>query len=294
MPPALSFPFARIRRQWLTFLVASILPLTPAAAHNWSANDLKSGPGSSLPGRRPDSLLSLDYLRLLADDTGSILTSPLTWDRQDWQLAGGLTGMVLASAALDHNIKREAQEGRTKELDQFTKKTQRFGAEYSFLVLGGFEAYGYCARDARAKAVALDGVTASIIASGIIVPILKYGVGRARPNVATHTFHFKPFSSNSSFPSGHTTQAFAVASVITAHYAQWWVQGLAYGAAGMVGYSRIVQDAHFASDVVAGAVIGAVIGRAVVRRHDHPSAGGVSVEPYFDGRASGIVLSRDY
>lgn len=289
-------PSRRLRdcRLWLGLSLAAAVPRAPAATHSWTTADLLTPAGTRTTGRRPDSLWSTDYVHLLAADTRGILTAPLHWDQHDWLLAGGLTGLVAGVSALDGNTKTEAQEGRTKELDQFTKQAQRFGSTYSFLVLGGFEAYGYLGHDDKAKAVAMDGVTASIIAGGIITPVLKFTVGRVRPNTATSTFELRPFSGNESFPSGHTTQAFAVASVIAAHYDQWWVQGTAYGLAGLVGYSRIEQNAHFTSDVVAGAIIGTVVGRAIVHRHNRPKPGALALAPYFDGRAEGLVLHKDF
>lgn len=283
-------------RFWPALFLATALPLSAQGRHSWKINDLLAAGGGTTPaaGQRPASLLTRDYLHLLADDTQDILTSPLRWERQDWLLAGGLTGLIAGVSILDGNIKTEAQEGRTKNLDRFTKQAQRFGAEYSFLLLGGFEAYGYWARDPRAKAVAMDGVTASIIATGIIAPVLKFAVGRVRPARATSTFEFRPFSKSDSFPSGHTTQAFAVASVIAAHYDQWWVQGAAYGLAGLVGYSRIQQNAHFTSDVVAGAIIGTVVGRAIVHRHERPKPGAFALSPYFGARAQGLMFQKEF
>ena len=97
---------------------------------------------------------------------------------------------------------------------------------------------------------------------------VKYAVGRVRPNPAIHTFEFKPFSGAQSFPSGHASQAFAVATAIAENYPAWWVQALCYGGAGLVGYARIEQNAHYTSDVVAGALLGWSVARSVVHRHD--------------------------
>lgn len=281
-------------RVFLFFVVA--LPLSAADNHRWSTDDLKHSSVSEKPvfeqGRRPDSLFSRDYVNLLADDTRAILTAPLRWDRRDWLMAGGLTSLVVASTAADSMIREESQENITPQLHTFTKNAQRFGAEGSWLVLGAFEAYGYLAEDTKAKAVAMDGLTASVISAGIITPLMKFTVGRVRPNASDRTFDFKPFSGNYSFPSGHTTQAFAVASVIAAHYDQWWVQGLSYGLAGVVGYSRVEQNSHYASDVVAAAIIGTAVGRTIVKRHNKLKEGAFTVTPYFDGQGSGLVFSK--
>ena len=75
-----------------------------------------------------------------------------------------------------------------------------------------------------ADEVAQDGLAASLIASGLITPSIKLLVGRSRPRANEGIANFKPFSDpNASFPSGHTTEAFALASVIANHYDERWV-----------------------------------------------------------------------
>jgi membrane-associated phospholipid phosphatase len=70
-----------------------------------------------------------------------------------------------------------------------------------------------------------------------------------------------------SFPSGHTIGAFAMAAVVAHRYRQHcWVPWVAYGAAGLVGFSRITLQAHFPSDIFAGAFLGYAIGRYVAIR----------------------------
>ena len=113
--------------------------------------------------------------------------------------------------------------------------------------------------------MALDGLTASIIASGLITQPLKYAVERSRPSKGTGAYGFRPFSGSGSFPSGHTTEAFAVATVISEHYESLWVRLTSYGLATAVGYARMNSDAHWASDVLAGAAIGTFVGQVVVR-----------------------------
>ena len=61
-------------------------------------------------------------------------------------------------------------------------------------------------------------------------------------------------TSRTSFPSGHTTAAFAGAAFIDQRYGHKW-GAIAYTAAGITGYSRVRSENHFADDVVAGASI---------------------------------------
>ena len=71
-----------------------------------------------------------------------------------------------------------------------------------------------------------------------------------------------------SFPSGHTIAAFAVAAVFADRYRNHrWAPWVAYGLAGLVGFSRITLSAHFPSDVFAGAALGYLISHYVVLRN---------------------------
>ncbi|MFT3782432.1 MAG: phosphatase PAP2 family protein [Nibricoccus sp.] len=245
-------------------------------------------------GTHPENLFSKRSLLLAKDDFNYVLTAPLRWEKQDWLDVGTSVVLIAGSSFNDGSTRKEAQEERHIG-DNQTKRFQEFGAMYSWFVLGLFEAYGTATGSARPKAVAFDGFVAAGIASGVVAPVIKYSVGRERPNKTESTFKFRPFSGNYSFPSGHTTQAFAVASVISAHYNQWWIKGAAYGIAGCVGYSRIQQNAHFASDVVAGALIGYSVGRTVVR-HNNQSAEKTSVlwSPCFFEKAAGIQFRKNY
>lgn len=87
---------------------------------------------------------------------------------------------------------------------------------------------------------------------------LKVGVSRQRPYV-TYPDLVRPYKimSDRSFPSGHTSVAFALATSLTMKYPKWYVIAPFYFWAASVGYSRMNLGVHYPTDVMAGAVLGA-------------------------------------
>ncbi len=236
-----------------------------------------------------------DYASTAWDGAVSVLTAPLHWDGTAWLEVGGATVAVVGTAALvDKPLRDAARRSHASVEERFANKFEDFGAGYSFGVLGAFYLDGLVVHNDRAKLVAEDGLTASIVSGGI-TDILKEAWGRARPEANKGTLDFFAYRGNASFPSGHATQAFAVASVIAAHYGDNpWIDVASYGVASLVAMARIDHDAHFASDVLAGAIIGTAVGRAVVRhraagRHRH-----VSLAPVVGGAWNGLVLDLSF
>jgi membrane-associated phospholipid phosphatase len=114
----------------------------------------------------------------------------------------------------------------------------------------------------------------SIVDVEALAAVLKVATGRRRPydvppggNYADTWFEtYHPFPNlNGTFPSGHTVMAFAVATIISRRYpTHHWVPFVAYGAASVIAFSRLSQQAHFPSDIFAGAAFGYVVSRYVV------------------------------
>jgi hypothetical protein len=224
----------------------------------------------------------------LKEDGRRIFRAPLDWNRSDWLKVGIAAAAVGGALWLDEDL-REMVVGNTNGTKSaLAKASAPFGAEYSLATLGAFYLAGGILKDERAKAVAEDGLAASLFASGIITPILKGTIGRRRPSQTPETVDLG--DGGASFPSGHTTQAFAVASVIAAHYDSLWIRGAAYAIAGLVGLSRMQENAHYASDVLAGALIGAAVGNAVVRIHDERRFR-ISAAPSVDPHSRGAALT---
>jgi membrane-associated phospholipid phosphatase len=152
---------------------------------------------------------------------------------------------------------------------------------------GATYAVGLARRDRAIADVGLH-TAGAIVVAGTVTGVIKAVAGRARPYVTAdtnaHSFALgrglSTGNAYQSFPSGHATAAFAFAAALSTEGRHRWpttnrvTEPLAYTAASLVALSRIYHDRHWASDVVMGAGIGLVTGRALVRyQHARPANG---------------------
>lgn len=112
-------------------------------------------------------------------------------------------------------------------------------------------AVGRLADKPKASHLGMDLIRAQLIASAL-TEVLKYSTRRARPDG----------SDNLSFPSGHSSETFATATVIERHLG-WRMSVLGFAFASYVASSRLHDNVHWMSDVVFGAAVGTIAGRTV-------------------------------
>lgn len=115
---------------------------------------------------------------------------------------------------------------------------------------------------------------------------LKASTDRERPDRSGDRF-------DSSFPSGHASGSFALASTVDALYGHDIGIPL-YLFAAFVGFSRLSDDKHFLSDVVFGAALGTVIGRGVASIHKQEEKKQIAILPYVDDRGVRLMLTLSW
>ena len=135
------------------------------------------------------------------------------------------------------------------------------GSGASLVVISGlFVAIGYLRKRPELYQAGLWGWAAHAV-TAVLVQSLKHGIGRPRPRLHRDEEFFTGPSLESgldSFPSGHASASFAVATVIAKHCpALAWP---AYALAGYTSLTRVFRGSHFVSDVIAGVVLGIVVG----------------------------------
>ena len=171
--------------------------------------------------------------------------------------AAGAAVVALTWFFVDPPVTAWAESIESERTEDVIRIANRFGGGMNplmvilFFLLAGI-AYRHRRWIAYAYAMAFAGA-----AAGVIGQIVKFGVGRARPELWLGAFRHAR-SSASSFPSGHTLGAFALGGVLMFASESRTMRVIAFLLAAFVGLSRILAFRHWTSDVVASAAIGLV------------------------------------
>jgi membrane-associated phospholipid phosphatase len=197
-------------------------------------------------------------------DTKQYSLSPTKWDKKDWIIAGSVTAATGALIAWgDQPIYNFANTLHTDGLDLVSKGLRPMGNGYLYLTMSAFIISGIVNKDNYAFETGLIAAE-SYAFTGVACQVVKTVAGRARPNYQgntdPHTWE-GPFFKGNSFFSGHSSSAFAVASVVSYRYRdKGWVPVVSYGLATLCGLQRIYDNRHWASDVFFGAAVGTASG----------------------------------
>lgn len=184
-------------------------------------------------------------------------TVHVQWTR--WDTRAGLVSLaaVLATGAFDEPLQDRIASAGGEPAQKLADLVRPLGtplvwAPALLLVAGAGHVSG---RREWVGASARIAVSATIPA--VATQFLKFSVGRSRPEDSPEDpYNFDPFTRDASFPSGHTTLAFAVATAISRETGSRWVPWVGYPLAALVGWSRVHDDEHWMSDVVGGAAVG--------------------------------------
>ena len=201
---------------------------------------------------------------------------------------GAFAAAALAVAPADRRIARWSQRPSLHDdraLDRTASVVRTLGGPGTVAIPLLTYGVGLVAHDRATAAVGLH-TGEAVFAASVATTIIKAVAGRARPYVShdsdATSFAFgrglRRGDAYQSFPSGHATASFALAVALAGEGRQRWPQvnrvtaPLGFGIATLVGASRIYHDAHWASDVLAGAGVGTVVGGVVsryARTHSH-------------------------
>jgi membrane-associated phospholipid phosphatase len=175
-----------------------------------------------------------------------------------WYETAAVAGVVIASGFLDETVRDYTQSHRTETKDDIATVFRHMGQPEVYATVGfGTILTGLIASDDDITRAG-GRITGSLLTAAASNSIIKYVVGRTRPNHSTNPDpdEFEPFSGNVSFPSGHTAMAFALAASVSNEVRFLPAQIGLYSAATLTGWSRINDNKHWLSDVLGGAAVG--------------------------------------
>lgn len=202
-------------------------------------------------------------------------------------IAGGITiGLFALDGTIDDKVKN------LKRDHNWIKSTSPFiselGGNYGLILTGAFAGFSLIAgnnKSAETSVYALE----SALSSGIFTRIGKVLAGRQRPSAVYGQIKkttgkwsgpltqfekgkHQGASNYDAFPSGHTAEAFAIATVFAKQYNSTSVIPIIfYSTASLVGISRMIEHTHWASDVFVGGVIGYLCGTSTLYFNNHIS-----------------------
>ncbi|HDT14693.1 MAG TPA: phosphatase PAP2 family protein [Firmicutes bacterium] len=162
----------------------------------------------------------------------------------------GLAAAGIMLANNDLNLKKEFQKQDSAVMHEIFETANYFGdgiyvlAANSLFFLGG-----------EKERKTAEKVIEALVLSNAFSYSLKWAAGRKRPSSTDDPGSFSPFSGNMSMPSGHATVAFSWAVIIGDRYDLGW---LTYPLAALTALARVYKNAHWPSDVFAGAAIGTI------------------------------------
>lgn len=205
-----------------------------------------------------------DDLVIAGSDALGWLLAPLSFDGTQWLYAAGALSIPVLAIATDEHIRIWQQPSPLGDDAAFVVKQYgevKYAAAFALSVYAG----GLALDDDDIRVTGRL-LCESLLLAGITTTTVKMLSGRSRPYRGQGPWYFDPLQQDNgqlSFPSGHTTVAFAVSSVLSERIDNTWASVGLYSLASLTGLSRVYHHEHWFSDVLLGAAVGTAAGLAV-------------------------------
>lgn len=281
------------------------LVTSPLGSEEKKPSNLEASPAAAKP---ESAMLSFWKVRgenmfvRMGNDATHIITSPARIRMKHAPTYLTLAAIGGALRAGDYSIRKWVQGGEhgekgIKNREKFLKYFKPMGdGVVDFSISGAMYVTGAIIKDEKLKETGLMATEALAFAGGTSAllqktikrqrPVRKYGNDRqeVRPWITV--------GKKDSFASGHTTMAFALASVVSDQYDNIWVKSASYGTATLVGLERVFDDRHYISDVFVGGMIGTAVGKAIVRFNRNKNTQ-ISLRPIYDPDDDSMKLAMN-
>ncbi|MFT4604681.1 MAG: membrane-associated phospholipid phosphatase [Rhodothermales bacterium] len=202
------------------------------------------------------------FLRWMKSDVSALGSSVL---RHAPAASGAAAGLLMGAQFIDPVMNDGVRAWSSGSVDRFLDSTNPMGGPAVTAKVAGVFGLTLLLGDAKSQNAAFTSLESLLLAGGLSYG-LKYAFGRGRPDEGYAPNHFEPFSGHSSFPSGHTTTAFAIIVPWAVYYRTPVARGLLLLPLGTA-LARLDRDKHWATDVLAGGTIGSLTAIFLARRH---------------------------
>lgn len=222
------------------------------------------------------------------EDAKLYFTAPLRWDSRDWLAFGGTLAAIGVAHEFDDDVRDHFAGSDASSLDGEDPHSLDDALPAAALLAGTWLLAGVMDQPAGWRE--LGSMLEASALTAVSTEVFKFSLGRLRPNETTDPDQW--FESGDSFPSLHSSLAFAIGTVFAESGGEehrLLRRVLGYGVAGATAYLRVDHNAHWTSDVLAGAALGLTTARFTMnRRTGRESQASIMVQPAEGG---GLMLA---
>lgn len=277
------------------FLILFLLTVVCNQQSSAQSSELK------VQGSECEILLSKSYLKSYWHSGLTVLGQPLHYDWKDWTVFGGIATATTLAFVYDDEIFNYIDKTFTNSQSNTISQYSNIYGEELFIIPSIALTYGIgaIAKDTRLKNMSLATLQSFIFAE-VASAGIKVLTCRERPDAnsqqptANSQSWLGPFATfeSTSFVSGHSTRAFALATTVAGFYPEKkWIGIVSYSLATMTSLGRVISKEHWTSDVIVGAALGYFIGRGVVKFNEKiGNINSVRIEPIATNYGVGIAV----
>jgi membrane-associated phospholipid phosphatase len=213
--------------------------------------------------------INKNYLKSYWTEFKGVATAPAHWKGRDWATFAAITGSAgIMMLAGDKPVQEFLQRNQYEALHSASKVFYPLGNRLPPALITSMYVVGVVTKNRKLEHLSLS-VAKSLAISTVFYVATKSAIRRLRPDKTDNPRQFAaPFTQPiySSFPSGHSNTAFAVATAFAMEYPdKKWVHWVAYSLATLTALDRMYQNRHWTSDVIIGASIGHFVTKKIYK-----------------------------
>ncbi len=237
----------------------------------------------------------LETSLFVVEDMWYLIKAPTRIEKEEAVWLGGITAGLITVAIYDQELldwhMRNNGKGIYKEILDLGHWLEPAGlTRNTHPYYGAAYLAGYLLGIDRLQEIGLQLLESMLFEGNTRVGILNPLVGRSRPWNDRGPYYFK-FNDDRSFPSGHTSNIFQLATILSHHVDHWAFTLSAYGLASTVALQRADIRAHWPSDILFGALYGTAIARGVIAAHESRK---LSIRPHVSSQNGTMMLGVRY